>query len=48
MKRSVLLMLGLLAVLSNAVAAEADVTAKVRAAVKDNVLRIDANNSNFV
>ena len=41
-------MLGLLAVLSNAVAAEADVTAKVRAAVKDNVLRIDANNSNFV
>ncbi len=35
-------------VLSNAVAAEADVTAKVREAVKDNALSIAANNNNFV
>ena len=41
-------MLGLLTAFSNAVAAEADVTAKVREAVKDNALSIAANNSNFV
>ena len=48
MKTIGLLMFGLLTVFSNAVAAEADVTAKVREAVKDNVLSIAANNSNFV
>ena len=42
------IMLGLLTAFSNAVAAEADVAAKVREAVKDHVLRIDVNNSNFV
>lgn len=41
-------MLGVLTVLSNAVALESDVTAKVREAVKDNALSIGANNSTFV
>ena len=48
MKEICMVMLGLLTMFSNAVAAEADVTGKVREAVKDNVLSIDANNSNFV
>ena len=43
-----LAMLALLAVFSNAVAADADVTVKVREAVKDNVLSIGVNNSTFV
>ncbi len=48
MKRIGWLMLGLLTVFANAAAAEADVTAQVREAVKDHVLSIAANNSNFV
>jgi len=48
MKEICMIMLGLLTMFSNAVAAEADVTAKVREAVKDNVLSIAANNTNFV
>ena len=41
-------MLGLLTAFSNAVAAEADVSAKVREAVKDHALSIGVNNSTFV
>ncbi|MEI7956625.1 MAG: hypothetical protein WCJ66_15785, partial [Verrucomicrobiota bacterium] len=48
MKRICMLMLGLLTVLSHAVAAEADVTAKAREAVNDHVLSIAVNNSTFV
>ena len=48
MKKIGMLMLGLLTVFSNALAAETDVTAKVREAVKDHVLSIAVNNSNFV
>ena len=40
-------MVGLLTVLSNAMAAPIDVTAKVREAVRDNVLSIAVNNSAF-
>ena len=47
MKRTCLVMLGLLTVLSNAVAHPIDVTAKVREAVKDNVLSIAASSDNF-
>jgi len=47
MKRTGLLMLGLLTMFSNALAAETDVTAKVREAVKDHVLSIAVNNSTF-
>ncbi|MCF7731385.1 MAG: hypothetical protein K9N23_06850, partial [Akkermansiaceae bacterium] len=48
MKRICMLMLGLLTVSSDALAAETDVTAKVREAVKDHVLSIAVNNSTFV
>ena len=48
MKNICMSMLGLFSMFSNAVAAEADVTAKVREAVKDHVLSIAVNNSTFV
>ena len=47
MKGTGLLALGLLTVLSNAIAALIDVTAKVREAVRDNALSIAVNNNNF-
>ena len=47
MKKTGLLALGLLTVLSNAIAAPIDVTAKVREAVRDNALSIAVNNNNF-
>ena len=47
MRRICLLMLGNLTVSACAIAAPIDVTAKVRDAVRDNVLSIAVNNSNF-
>ena len=47
MRRIYIIMLGLLAVLSNAIAAETDVTAKVTEAVKDNALSMAVNSGNF-
>ena len=47
MKRICLLMLGLLTVLSDAIAAPIDVTAKVREAVRDNALSIAASSDTF-
>ena len=48
MKETSILLLAFLTICVHAAAAEADVAAKVREAVKDNVLRIDVNNTNFV
>ena len=47
MKRICLLMLGLLTVLSAAIAHPIDVTAKVREAVRDNALSIAASSKTF-
>ena len=47
MRRSCLLLLGVLTVSACAIAAPIDVTAKVREAVRDNVLSIAVNNSSF-